>query len=122
MVFVSVEKRGGMADRGKGLALRCIFEDLRWKLKLEPEFQLRVGQVCLTVYEVRLQSTQIVICVLLVGLDLVGSPDHLQARALLAASGDFGRRMAVTRPLIGRRPHRRAAERADDAVRRLRIE
>lgn len=122
-MFVSVEKRGGMADRGRGLVLRCVFEDLRWKLSLGPGFLLRVGQVCLMVYEVRLQSTQTVICVLLVGLELVGSPDRLQARALLAASGDFGRRtMAVTRPLIGRLLHRRAAERAGDAVRRLRIE
>ena len=68
-MFVSVEKRGGMADRGRGLVLRCVFEDLRWKLSLGPGFLLRVGQVCLMVYEVRLQSTQTVICVLLVGLE-----------------------------------------------------
>lgn len=122
-MFVFAEMRDATVDRGKGLVLKCAFEDQRWMLKLDLGFQLHVGRVGLMVYEDQLRLIQIVICVLPDGLESVGSPGHLQARALLVASVDSGtRRMAVTRPLIERRPHRRAAERVGDAGQRLQIE
>lgn len=122
-MFGFAEMGGGVADRGKGLALKCVFEYLRWKSKLGRGFQLRGVRICLMVYVDRLQRIQTVTYVLLADLELVGSPDRLQARALLVASGDFGtRKMAVTRPSIERRLHHHAAEHAGDAVRRLQRE
>lgn len=122
-MFVFAEMRDAMADRGKGLVLNCVFEDRHWMLKLALGFQLHVDRVGLMVYEDQLRLIPIVICVLLDGLESLGSPGHLQARALLVVSGGSGtRRMAVTKPLIERRPHRRVAEHVGDAGQQPQIE
>lgn len=104
------EMRGGMGDRERDLVLKCVFGDLRLPLNLGLGFQVLVSRVCLMVCVDRPQWIQIVICVLLTGLVLVGSAGHLRARALLAASEDSGtRKVAGTGPSIGRRPRRHAA-------------